>query len=87
MPCIYICPCSYWLALSIDLADTHGRSICLGRPDEPNPPGSNSCDLGLDPPRSQKISLASCVSTSELWSNACPRSRGDCQSELHLQYE
>jgi hypothetical protein len=44
------CPCSCWLALSVDLADTYYRSICLGRPHKPDPPGSNtsSCGSSLD---------------------------------------
>jgi hypothetical protein len=60
------------ITMSVDLADTHFRSICLGRPDEPDPPGSStsSCDSCLDPPPPQKISDASYVSMSELWSDA-----------------
>jgi hypothetical protein len=67
MPSGSFCPYSCWLALLVDLADTHCISICLGRADEPDPLGSNtsSYDLGLDPPPPQKSSHASCVSTSE----------------------
>jgi hypothetical protein len=40
------------VALSVDLADPHCRSISLGRPDEPDLPGSSTscCDSSLDPP-------------------------------------
>jgi hypothetical protein len=52
MPSGSFCPCNCWLALSVDLADPNCRSISLGRPDEPDPPGSSTscCDSGLDPP-------------------------------------
>jgi hypothetical protein len=82
MPSGSFYPCSCWLGLSVDLADTYYRFICLGRPDKPDPPGSNtsSCGSSLDISPPQKSSHASCVSTSELWSDASTRLREDCQS-------
>jgi hypothetical protein len=73
----------------VDLADPHYISICLGRPDEHDPPGNitSCCDLGLDPPPAQKSSHARSISTNDLWFDASMRSREDCQSELHLQQE
>jgi hypothetical protein len=60
MPSGSFCPCSCWLALLVDLAHTHCRSICLGPADEPGPPGSStsSCYSGLDLPPPQKSSHA-----------------------------
>jgi hypothetical protein len=60
MPFGSFCPCSCWLALLVDLADTHCRSIFLGPTDEPDPLGSStrSCDSGLDFPPPQKNSHA-----------------------------
>jgi hypothetical protein len=77
------------VAISVDLADPHCRSISLGRPDEPDPPGNitNCCDSGLYPPPPQKSSHARSVLRRELWSDASTRSREDCQSELDLQQE
>jgi hypothetical protein len=61
---MYITMPSCWLALSVDLADPHCRSIFLGRLDEPDPPdNSTSCyDSGLDPPPPQKSSHARSIS-------------------------
>jgi hypothetical protein len=52
MPSGSFCPCNCWLAMSVDLADPYCRSIFLGRPDEPDPPGSSTscCDSVLGPP-------------------------------------
>jgi hypothetical protein len=83
------CPYNCLLVMSADLVDPHCRSIFLGRPVEPDSPGSSTscCDSGLDPPPPQKSSYAHNISTSELWSDASTRSREDCQSELHLEHE
>jgi hypothetical protein len=55
--------------MTVDLAHTHVRSICLGRLDEPDQPGSStgSCDSGVDPSSTQKFSHASCVSRSHAY--------------------
>jgi hypothetical protein len=41
----------------------------------------------LDPPPPQQISYASYVSYNGVLSDVCPRSRDDCQSELHLYHD
>jgi hypothetical protein len=69
MPSSSFCPCNCCLAMSVDLADPHYRSICLGRPDEHDQPGNitSCCDSGLDPPPAQKSNHARSISTNDLW--------------------
>jgi hypothetical protein len=85
MPSGSFYPSNCWLVMSVDLADPHCRSISLGRPDEPDPPGNitSCCDSGLDPPP-PSVDIPSKIRYIKRW---YPYFKVSWNSHLHTHFE